>query len=101
MKPSVLAWPLCNCCPFVPEQEAEPLVRQRFEELCSLAAETIRAEVERARKASFATPKMVRRHAREHGPSFGLGPQDTAAYLTLAKDIQRSPERLFFCLLRH
>lgn len=81
--------------PLRTEQETEPLARRRFNELQSLSAEAIRAELERARQAGFATTKMVRRHTREHAPSFGLESQDAAAYLALAEDIKRNPERLF------
>lgn len=84
--------------PLRPEQEAEPLARRRFEELQNLSAKEVCAEVERAVQASFATTKMVRRHTRNHGPEFGLKPEETEAYVALTEGIRRNPERVFSAL---
>ena len=81
--------------PLRPEQVAEPLARQRFEELRNLSAEAIRAEVERAQQATFSRPKMERYHARAHGPKLGLEPGDVSAYLVLAQEVRANPERVF------
>ena len=86
---------LVQLLPLRPEQEAEPLARQRFEELKNLSADAVRAEVERAQQATFSRPKMERYHARAHGPKLGLEPGDVSAYLVLAQKIRANPERVF------